>query len=109
MKKQLATIIYTSGTTGKPKGVMLTHENIMSDVFYSIKSFPFVEEPTWRALSFLPLNHIFEKNLTYIYLFTCLSIHYAESLDKIADNLREVKPHCFATVPRLLEKSFLKK
>ncbi len=102
----LATIIYTSGTTGTPKGVMLTHKNIYTNVMYGKTSFPFLDEPNYKALSFLPLNHIFEKTLTYIYLFSGNSIYYAESLDTIGANLKEVKPDCFTTVPRLLEKVF---
>ena len=102
----LATIIYTSGTTGTPKGVMLSHENIYSNVFFSKESFPFHDAPGSKVLSFLPLNHIFEKTCTYIYLYSGISIYYAESLDTIGDNLREVCPDGFTTVPRLLEKVF---
>lgn len=102
--KDLATIIYTSGTTGTPKGVMLSHQNILSNVIASIPSFPPVENS--RALSFLPLNHIFERMVTYIYLMKGTSIYYAEGLETIAENLREVKPHLFTTVPRLLEKIY---
>ena len=104
----LATIIYTSGTTGVPKGVMLKHSNIFSNVLFSKKSFPFEDAPETRVLSFLPLNHIFEKTCTYIYLFSGISIYYAESLDTIGDNLKEIKPNGFTTVPRLLEKVFEK-
>jgi long-chain acyl-CoA synthetase len=104
----LATIIYTSGTTGIPKGVMLRHSNIYSNVLYSKKSFPFEDAPDTRVLSFLPLNHIFEKTCTYIYLFSGISIYYAESLETIGDNLKEIKPNGFTTVPRLLEKVFEK-
>jgi long-chain acyl-CoA synthetase len=104
----LATIIYTSGTTGVPKGVMLRHSNIYSNVVYSKKSFPFEDAPETRVLSFLPLNHIFEKMCTYIYLFSGISIYYAESLETIGDNLKEIKPNGFTTVPRLLEKVFEK-
>ncbi|GAB3017713.1 long-chain fatty acid--CoA ligase [Niabella terrae] len=104
----IATIIYTSGTTGKPKGVMLSHSNIVSNIFNSKVSFPFPDQPETKTLSFLPLNHIFEKMVTYIYLFSGISIYYAESLESIADNLREIKPDGFTTVPRLLEKVFEK-
>ncbi|TXT32999.1 MAG: long-chain-fatty-acid--CoA ligase, partial [Chitinophagaceae bacterium] len=107
-EEQLATIIYTSGTTGTPKGVMLTHKNICSNVKFSKESFPFVDAPESKVLSFLPLNHIFEKTCTYIYLFSGISIYYAESLETIGDNLKEVKPNGFTTVPRLLEKVFEK-
>ncbi|MEO7529943.1 MAG: long-chain fatty acid--CoA ligase [Sediminibacterium sp.] len=102
----LATIIYTSGTTGTPKGVMLSHKNIYSNVQFSKVSFPFNDAPESKVLSFLPLNHIFEKTCTYIYLYSGISIYYAESLETIGDNLREVKPDGFTTVPRLLEKVF---
>jgi long-chain acyl-CoA synthetase len=104
----VATIIYTSGTTGTPKGVMLTHKNIVSNVKYSKESFPFPDDPTIKTLSFLPLNHIFEKMVSYIYLFSGISIYYAESLETIGDNLKELKPDGFTTVPRLLEKVFEK-
>lgn len=106
--EQVATIIYTSGTTGTPKGVMLTHQNIYSNLKFSKESFPFEDAPESKVLSFLPLNHIFEKTCTYIYLYSGISIYYAESLETIGDNLREVKPNGFTTVPRLLEKVFEK-
>ncbi|MBK7561678.1 MAG: long-chain fatty acid--CoA ligase [Chitinophagaceae bacterium] len=102
--EDLATIIYTSGTTGTPKGVMLSHRNILSNVMASMPCFPPGDE--LRSLSFLPLNHIFERMVSYLYLFRGTSIYYAESLDTIADNLKEVKPHMFTTVPRLLEKVY---
>ena len=100
----LATIIYTSGTTGKPKGVMLSHRNILSNVMASIPCFPPGEN--MRSLSFLPLNHIFERMCTYLYFFRGVSVYYAESLETIGDNLKEVQPHIFTTVPRLLEKVY---
>jgi len=101
----LATIIYTSGTTGKPKGVMLSHNNITSNALDSIPRLPLVEGET-RILSFLPICHIFERVLIYIYQYAGVSIYYAEALDKIGDNAKEVKPHLMSVVPRLLEKVF---
>ncbi len=104
-KEDLATIIYTSGTTGEPKGVMLSHDNIMSNakavsqVIASIK-------PGMKTLSFLPLSHIFERTGLYTYMHMGISIYYAESIDTIGDNLKEVQPHFFASVPRLLEKVY---
>ena len=104
--EDLATIIYTSGTTGTPKGVMLSHRNILSNVMDCRECFDEIGIRNERALSFLPLNHIFERMVTYIYLFMGVSVYYAESLDTIGDNLREVKPALFTTVPRLLEKTY---
>jgi long-chain acyl-CoA synthetase len=102
--EDLATIIYTSGTTGTPKGVMLSHKNILSNVMACSLCLP--DFPNMRALSFLPLNHIFERMITNFYLYRGISIYYAESMDTIGDNLREVKPDIFTTVPRLLEKVY---
>lgn len=99
-----ATILYTSGTTGNPKGVMLSHHNLLSNAISNTDAAPFGKD--WKVLSFLPLNHVFERMLTVLYLYRGLSIYYAESMDKIADNLKEVQPNCFATVPRLLEKVY---
>jgi len=101
----IATIIYTSGTTGAPKGVMLCHRNIVSNVIDSAPLFYFARKND-RALSFLPLNHIFEKMVTYVYIKGGLGIYYAESMDTIGDNLREVQPMVFTCVPRLLEKVY---
>lgn len=104
-EQTLATIIYTSGTTGNPKGVMLTHDNIASNVRDCMPVFSFAE-PNSKALSFLPLNHIFERMVTYVYLNSGVSIYYAESMDTIGLNLKEVQPIVFTTVPRLLEKVY---
>jgi long-chain acyl-CoA synthetase len=104
----VATIIYTSGTTGTPKGVMLSHKNIYTNVMNAKESFPFPDMPQSKVLSFLPLNHIFEKMITYVYIFSGISIYYAESLETIGENLKEIKPDGFTTVPRLLEKVFEK-
>ena len=100
----LATIIYTSGTTGNPKGVMLSHNNLVSNFKFCDVLCPFHE--SWKALSFLPLNHVYERMLSYLYVYFGVSIYYAESLDTIADNLKEIKPQIFVTVPRLLEKVY---
>jgi len=108
LAEHCATIIYTSGTTGFPKGVMLSHKNIVTNVLNSVKSFPFDERINSRSLSFLPLNHIFERMVTYIYMNSGISIFYAENLETIADNLKEIKPSLFCTVPRLLEKVYEK-
>ncbi|WP_448529762.1 AMP-dependent synthetase/ligase [Raineya sp.] len=102
----LFTIIYTSGTTGKPKGVMLSHKNVVSNVKSAISSLVLSHEH--KALSFLPLCHIFERTVTCAYIYKGISIYYAESLDTIGDNLKEVQPHVFTAVPRILEKVYEK-
>ena len=101
----LATLIYTSGTTGRPKGVMLSHRNIVSNVLASSDRVPF-EFGTYVALSFLPVCHIFERMILYLYQYYSVSIHFAESIEKISDNLKEVRPHVISAVPRLLEKVY---
>ena len=101
----LATIIYTSGTTGTPKGVMLSHHNIVSNALDSTPRLPFISGQI-KVLSFLPICHIFERVLIYIYQYAGASLYYAENLDKISDNLKEIKPHFMSVVPRLLEKVF---
>jgi long-chain acyl-CoA synthetase len=101
---ELATLIYTSGTTGKPKGVMLSHKNLVSNVLASEERLPIGDN--YRILSFLPLCHVFERMIDYLFIYKGISIYYAESIETIADNLKEVKPHLFATVPRLLEKVY---
>lgn len=106
--EQVATFIYTSGTTGTPKGVMLTHHNIYFNLQSGKASFPFPDAPDQKVLSFLPLNHIFEKVASYIYMYSGMSIYYAESMETIGENLKEVAPDGFSTVPRLLEKVFEK-
>lgn len=103
-ESDLATILYTSGTTGVPKGVMLSHSNIFSNVYAVRELLPCSYQD--RALSFLPLNHIYERTLVYIYMYLGISVYYAESLETIGDNLREVKPQIFTCVPRLLEKVY---
>jgi long-chain acyl-CoA synthetase len=102
--EDLMTLIYTSGTTGTPKGVMLTHNNIMANIRSSQNLFPFAAGN--KVLSFLPLCHIFERMLCYLYHYKGIVIYYAESMETIGDNLKEVKPKAFSTVPRLLEKVY---
>lgn len=105
----LATIIYTSGTTGKPKGVMLTHKNIVSNVLASDSRIPRKKglniEDT-RALSFLPICHIFERMIFYLFTYNGISIYFAESIEKMGENIKEVKPHYMTVVPRLIEKVY---
>jgi long-chain acyl-CoA synthetase len=104
--ESLATIIYTSGTTGNPKGVMLSHNNVVSNVKAVLPLLPLNSDK--RVLSFLPLCHIFERMVVYVYNAAGVSIYYAENLDSIAANLKEVQPNFFTSVPRLLEKVYLK-
>jgi long-chain acyl-CoA synthetase len=103
----LATIIYTSGTTGKPKGVMLSHSNVVKNILASMPRLPLMEGTT-RVLSFLPLCHIFERVLIYIYQHAGVGIYFAEGIDKIGENAQEIKPNLMSVVPRLLEKVFNK-
>jgi len=100
----LVTIIYTSGTTGFPKGVMLSHSNLISNIIES--SFIHPLGPESRTLSFLPLSHIYERMLTYHFQYKGISIYYAENMGTIMDNLKDIKPNVIATVPRLLERIF---
>lgn len=102
----MATLIYTSGTTGNPKGVMLSHRNFVSNVEGTRNICPF--QSNWRALSFLPLNHVYERMLSYVYIDKGISVYYAESMETIGENLKEVHPNIFVTVPRLLEKVYEK-
>lgn len=100
----LATLIYTSGTTGRPKGVMMSHDNLVSNVVASKERVP--SKTNDSALSFLPVCHIFERMILYLYQYCGIEIYFAEGLDKISDNLKEVKPNLMTVVPRLLEKVY---
>ena len=102
--EELATLIYTSGTTGTPKGVMLSHNNITQNALAASDRLPV--DPVAKGLSFLPLCHSYERVLVYVYMKTGVGTYYAESLETIGDNLREVHPEVFSAVPRLLEKVF---
>ena len=107
--EDLATIIYTSGTTGKPKGVMLSHLNIVSNVLGSNPRIPRVkglEFTDIKILSFLPICHIFERMLFYLYQYNGYAIYFAESIEKMGDNIKEVQPHIMSVVPRLIEKVY---
>ncbi|QVY67058.1 long-chain fatty acid--CoA ligase [Polaribacter sp. Q13] len=101
----LATLIYTSGTTGKPKGVMLSHRNIVSNVLSSEKRVPF-DYGKSVGLSFLPICHIFERMILYLYQYCGVSIYFAESIEKLSENAQEIKPHVMTAVPRLYEKIY---
>jgi long-chain acyl-CoA synthetase len=100
----LLTLIYTSGTTGNPKGVMLTHNNLLSNVKACTPLMPI--DSRHKALSFLPLCHVYERMMSYLYASVGASIYYAESIDTISENLKEIHPNMFVTVPRLLEKVY---
>jgi len=102
--EDLATIIYTSGTTGEPKGVMLTHNNFMSNVQSIAKGLPI--GPTDVALSVLPLSHIFERDGFYVFLYCGVSVYYSASFEQVGENLREVAPTVMTAVPRLFEKVY---
>ena len=100
----IATLIYTSGTTGNPKGVMLSHKNMISN-FKAVAHIPPCGEEG-KAMSYLPLCHVYERIMIYVYQFTGISVYYAENFTTIADNMRDVKPDILSTVPRLLEKIY---
>ena len=102
----IATLIYTSGTTGEPKGVMLTHNNIVSNVIDSGEKYEFSADD--MPLSVLPLSHVFERSAMYLYILNGMAVYYAESIEKVPDNLREVKPTIFVGVPRIFEKVYAK-
>ena len=104
LPSDIATIIYTSGTTGNPKGVMLSHNNIISNFKACTHIPPFGEEA--KAVSYLPLCHVYERMLNYLYHYLGFSIYYAENLGTITDNMKEVSPELLSTVPRLLEKIY---
>jgi long-chain acyl-CoA synthetase len=103
--EDLATLIYTSGTTGKPKGVMLSHKNIVSNVLAAKKRVP-LKDGEDIALSFLPICHIFERMILYLYQYCGVSIYFAESIEKLAENAQEIKPNIMTAVPRLYEKIY---
>ncbi len=102
----VATLIYTSGTTGEPKGVMLTHANLISNVIDAGEKYDFSDRDV--PLSVLPLSHVFERTGMYLYIFNGMAVHYAESIERVADNLREVRPTMFVGVPRIFEKVYAK-
>ncbi len=104
--ENVATLIYTSGTTGEPKGVMLSHKNLVSNTLNASAGFEFTEND--KPLSVLPLSHVFERTGMYLYILNGMAVHYAESIDKVANNLKEVQPTIFVGVPRIFEKVYAK-
>lgn len=104
-ENDLATLIYTSGTTGKPKGVMLSHKNIASNAKFSSERLPIVMGKS-KGLSFLPVCHVYERMLHYMYQYCGVELYFAESLETISENLNEVKPEVMTAVPRVLEKVY---
>ena len=104
-ENDLATIIYTSGTTGTPKGVMLSHKNIVENTLVSADALD-LTGTAYKVISYLPINHIYERFASYYYQYKGFEVHFAESIDKLGDNLKEIKPHFMPVVPRLLEKVF---
>ncbi len=105
-QNDIATLIYTSGTTGEPKGVMLTHGNLVSNVIDAGAGFAFTKDD--KPLSVLPLSHVFERSGMYLYILNGMAVHYGESIDKVANNLKEVSPTIFVGVPRIFEKVYAK-
>ena len=108
-EEDLATLIFTSGTTGRPKGVMLSHHNIVSNILGSLERIPKkkgLDYKDTRILSFLPICHVFERMLFYLFQFNGFAIYFAESIEKMGDNVKEIKPHYMTVVPRLIEKVY---
>ncbi|MFT5800944.1 MAG: long-chain acyl-CoA synthetase [Nonlabens sp.] len=103
-ENDLATIIYTSGTSGQPKGVMLSHQNIISNIKSTIALIPINCDKT--TISFLPLSHVFERVVTYVYIAVGASVHYAESVAHLKENIKDIRPHYFSSVPRIIEKMY---
>lgn len=105
-ENDLLTLLYTSGTTGFPKGVMISHKNLLSNVIACQNFAPF--STSWKALSFLPLNHVYERFLNTLYFYHGVSVYYAESIETIGDNCKEIHPQIFVAVPRIFEKVYEK-